>query len=217
MLGNNDYEQAKCEELLCEIMDLRNIMVGHAYQKVGDEHNTVADGAKRILDKLEIHLEREYPDALRSSSDRSNICHLVGGKFSSPDFHLWEMLDQFQGYCQYYLIPSLYTPPSRPYICAFKENFESLPQNAAYLGSRLMLLPYNNPYAQFGNTPFYAPMGLPTEYMNQSPWINPCHSQATSWRKQGIVEEQRSSQKRKQPDITDTIDDDALIADILQG
>jgi glutathione S-transferase len=206
MLGDNEHDQAKCEELLCEIMDLRNIMVGHAYQKVDDDHTVVADEAKRILDKLEIHLEREYPDALKISQGRSKICHLVGWRFSSPDFHLWEMLDQFHGYCQYHLIPPLCTPISRPYLYAFKDNFESLTENSAYLRSRLMLLPYNNPYAQFGNIPLNY-TSMVTEYI---------HGQGTTWRKQGIVEEQRTSQmsgqKRKHPD---SADDDALITGIL--
>ncbi len=29
-----------------------------------------------------------------------NVVHLVNGKFSAPDFHLFEMLDQFGALCE---------------------------------------------------------------------------------------------------------------------
>ena len=34
MMGTTKAEQSQCEELLCEIMDLRNLMVGFAYRGV---------------------------------------------------------------------------------------------------------------------------------------------------------------------------------------
>lgn len=181
MLGSSKQETSKCEELLCEIMDLRNLMVQFAYHgdsKGGkqDAEKLVSGGAANILDKVEMHLEKEYPNALKE--DKTKICHLVGFRNSAPDFHLWEMLAQFGGLCRFYRLEQLYSDSIRPYLCAFKENFGSLPENAAYLGSALINLPNNNPYARFGSDP--VTLG---KYFR---------GQAAPWKKQGIIVDERN-------------------------
>ena len=68
MLGRSPPMTCRCEELLCEIMDLRNDMVEYAYNRNVDRRKEDAgilvspDGpASRILDKLEAVLENAYP------------------------------------------------------------------------------------------------------------------------------------------------------------
>lgn len=60
---------------------------------------------------------KQYPNASKRYLGRdelsnattfrmNSVCHLVGQKFTAPDFHLWEMLDQYEGLCEHYSIPS---------------------------------------------------------------------------------------------------------------
>ena len=182
MLGSSKKEIAKCEELLCEIMDLRNLMVSFAYSGDAkaakeDAAKLVSGGAAVILDKFELHLEKEYPNALKDA--KTNICHLVGRKISAPDFHLWEMLAQFGGLCKFYDQDPLYSESVRPRLFAFQNNFESLPENEAYLSSSLMTLPYNNVFARFGSDPSLG------QYV---------HGQNAPWKNQGIVKDERTEE-----------------------
>jgi hypothetical protein len=74
------------------------------------------EDANRHFERLEQHLRDQYPDAgerviARDELDTigfsmNSVCHLVGGNFSAPDFHLWEMLDQYQGLCSYWELPN---------------------------------------------------------------------------------------------------------------
>ena len=97
MMGQSPNELIMCETLLCEMMDLRNSMTRFAYS---DEFaNVEADGVallsnvmgkNGVLQKIELHLANEKLSA-PSRSDR----FLVGGNCTAPDFHLYEMLDQY--------------------------------------------------------------------------------------------------------------------------
>ena len=122
----------KIEELLCEIMDLRNSMVRFAYVRSSDgkytsdsndhdkdqqDANQLITSIQGILDKLELHFEMTTT-ATASGSDSKSLssktCHLVGTTYTVPDFHLWEMLDQYYNLIQFYDLPPLWssTPTS---------------------------------------------------------------------------------------------------------
>ena len=165
MMGNSEEEQSICEQFICETMDLRNFMVRFAYagmdshghmtsyeQDKSDAEKLCIGPAKRILDKLELYMEqkcnKDSPDASPSSQ-----YHLVGETFSAPDFHLWEMLDQFEGLCRYYKLQSLLETRNR--LKTFKIMFENLPRIKAIVEDPQYQksLPYNNPYARFGSNP----------------------------------------------------------------
>jgi hypothetical protein len=162
MLGRSPPMTCRCEELLCEIMDLRNHMVGYAYNRNVDRRKEDAallvapDGpVARILDKLEVVLENAYPGAMDGSDElqdkRESICFLVGREITAPDFCLWEMLDQFRHLCSLFRMPSLTI--SRPYLDAYFFNFRDLEENDPYLQFDEIYnnLPLNNPYARFGS------------------------------------------------------------------
>jgi len=157
-MGQDSVTESQCEELLNEIYDLRNVMTGFAYggpvgEKDGDIAKETLQGAMKHLKKLEAYLELQSA-SLESSGDKGQKAegYLVNGKMSAPDFHLFEMLDQFEGLCKYYNLGDLFE--SLPRLKAFKMSFGSLPENQFYLNSWLHKdLPYNNCMARFGSLP----------------------------------------------------------------
>jgi len=245
LLGTTKREICQCEELLCEIMDLRNIMVRFAYAR--DEKAIVQDAVKMLINadryfqKFEQHLMAQYPNAKDRVVEREEImtygfywrgvCHLVSGKFSAPDFHLWEMLQQFEGLCRYLDIPNClgdattcseqvdaietWKEPSKktskyPYLKEFSNGFIHLFANQAYgtmfrlngvICPRALRLPYNNAYARFGSAP---------EAWNETQkiWIpgKYIRGQKHPWKGKGVI-------KNSQPRLATGIeywDDDAM-------
>lgn len=145
-MGSSKQEQSNCEELLCELMDLRDAMVDFAYGTDGSKEKAIIcyNSATRHLHKLELHLEREY------QGSKTDVCHLVGFKFTAPDFQCFELLDQYRGLCTVYDLPLIFR--DMPHVSQFFNSFQKLPENAAYLSSFLGTdLPYNSPYAKFGS------------------------------------------------------------------
>ena len=147
MLGDSPGEQSFCEQLLCEIMDLRNQMVGFAYSPRGssaEESVKFFSSASVILDKLE---------AVRGGiAQRSAGPFFVGTRASAPDFHAWEMLDQLAVVAKVHSLPN--PVAAFPLLSAFHRDFAALPGNAKYLASPLHLaLPMNNPSAKVGAVP----------------------------------------------------------------
>jgi len=172
MLGDDEVSTSQCEELLCEIYDLRNVMVGFAYG--GGEAATTIGGAKKHLNKLEAWLEIQ---AKKTSSD-DKVIHLVNGKFSAPDFHLFEMLDQFEALhssCEEDKNQDFYADFKR--LKEFKEGFTALEVNQFYLNSWLHKeLPFNNCMAKFGSLP-----GPKTYTHGES-------AKLADWRNKGVIE-----------------------------
>eukprot|EP00545_Synedropsis_sp_CCMP1620_P001076 CAMPEP_0119014880 /NCGR_PEP_ID=MMETSP1176-20130426/10437_1 /TAXON_ID=265551 /ORGANISM="Synedropsis recta cf, Strain CCMP1620" /LENGTH=294 /DNA_ID=CAMNT_0006968125 /DNA_START=79 /DNA_END=963 /DNA_ORIENTATION=- len=162
MLGSTKLETAKCEELLCELYDLRNGMVRFAYDgKMKSKAKQCLASAKPHFNKLEAYL----------STAGTPGC-LVGTKLSSPDFHLYEMLDQYNLLTEHYKLEDDMLGPY-PKLAAYKKAFEEMPENQVYLNSFLYKeLPFNNPYAHFGSDPT-------TKVYTRG--------QATPWKQKGIV------------------------------
>lgn len=179
MNGKDEIQQAKVEEMLCEIMDLRDKMVHFVYSTECSvpQAEALLKTAKVHLRKFEHHLAQTYPDYFKSlMADESNgpktseqakdgICHLIPGCFTTPDFHLWEMLDQYAGLASTYGLPLWgekgdekakvinyqarpdVKPSDRPfpYLEEFMSNFMLLPENKSYVESYLHKeLPCNN-------------------------------------------------------------------------
>jgi glutathione S-transferase len=169
MLGDDEGSTSMCEQLLCEIYDLRNVMTNYAYGANADVDPVLAS-AKRHLGKLEAYLELE---AQRLGN--GNVVHLVGGKFSVPDFHLFEMLDQFDALSTFHEKGDLFA--DYPRLNAFKEGFAALEENQFYLNSWLHKeLPFNNCMARFGSLP-----GPKVYTYGES-------ASLATWRNKGVVE-----------------------------
>lgn len=149
MLGSNEKETSECEQLLCEIFDIRNAMVGFAYNSAVCNK----DGATAVIDKVAnkngsfSKLELWLSTKITSGSSGT---FLVGNSATAPDFHLYEMLDQYTKLAEYYQLNPFLV--SFPLLAQFKLSFEALPQNQKYLQSKLALLPFNNKSAGFGAT-----------------------------------------------------------------
>lgn len=144
MLGSSEKELIWCEQLLCEVMDLRNKMVQFAYGPLcnSETASSLLSNVKLILDKLELYLSTQVAGGHSGT-------FLVGEKASAPDFHLWEMLDQYVSMCTFYSLPSVYE--GRPHLESFKNTFGCLADNKKYLESKLHLsMPFNNKSAKFG-------------------------------------------------------------------
>ena len=142
MLGDgSDDDVSKCEQLLCEAMDLRNSMTRIAYS-AGDQ----IDACRKLIDgQTSEGSLRKLENWLTSGSHQK---FFVGCKLSAPDFHIWEMLDQYTQMANHH---GLDAPlDALPYLKAFYHHFSTLPQNQAYLTSALHALPFNQKMAKFG-------------------------------------------------------------------
>jgi hypothetical protein len=150
MLGTDDKTLSQCEQLLLEIYDLRNVIVNFSYMSNGtkEEAETAVTKAKVFFNKLERWLEIQK----ESNGNNSNPCFLVGNNMSAPDFHLFEMLEQFVGLCSFFKLEDCLK--KFPMLAAFKDGFASLEENQFYLNSWLHKeLPFNNRMAKFGSLP----------------------------------------------------------------
>jgi hypothetical protein len=146
--GNDEEEVVHCEQLLCEIYDLRNLMVGFAYGRAGPTDKVgasalVANAKSGILGKLELWLAQQ-PKFSGAAP------FLVHGHATAPDFHLFEMLDQYTALASYHHLDPLLT--SLPHLRTFYDGFKNLEQNRRYFASPLYTgTPFNNVTAVFGS------------------------------------------------------------------
>jgi len=115
MMGINARERMECVQLLCEIYDLRNVMVEYAYSEPapGSDAECVLAAQKHFA-KFNHHLR-----------NKSVKYHLGGDTFSAPDFHLFEMLHQFDKLCCSRGLPDCLT--DHPDVRAFHAGFSKLP------------------------------------------------------------------------------------------
>lgn len=169
MFGDDEIATSECEQLLCEIYDLRNIMTGAAYGASDINVSAVLASGKNHLKKLEQWLEIQA-----EKTGKNEVVHLVNGKFTAPDFHLYEMLDQYQALAEEEK-QDFYTDLKR--IKAFKDGFEALPENQFYLNSWLHNeLPLNNCMAKFGSLP------------GPKTYVHGDSAKDAAWRGKGVVD-----------------------------
>jgi glutathione S-transferase len=145
--AKSDSENVEVEQLMCEIYDLRNLVVKFAYGRDGAK--TTKDGAESllknvtgkngILQKLELWLAR------------GDGTFLVGGHATAPDFHLYELIDQLISMATFFKLPSPVSTYSG--LSKFYTLFGSLPKMQPYLKSPFHTLPHNQKMAKFGANP----------------------------------------------------------------
>eukprot|EP00934_Nitzschia_sp_Nitz4_P007149 Nitzschia sp. Nitz4//scaffold126_size65214//15487//16506//NITZ4_006148-RA/size65214-processed-gene-0.20-mRNA-1//1//CDS//3329534665//7139//frame0 len=180
MLGKTPEEEGRCQTLLCETMDLRNVLMGFAY---GGKVDTARRDAEQMLNAKAGPLLDKLEEYLKFQSDgRLPATFLVGDSMSAPDFFLWIILHQFEKMCEYYGLKEALDPSMRPYLRAYYERFGALPVHQPHFASELTFagIPFNNPYARFGS-----------ETGTNGPYVS--QTTKSSWRKNGIVHELRSS------------------------
>lgn len=163
--GRTLEEKCDCEQLLCELMDLRNTMTDFCYaSRTFDSAAATAlirsvQGRNNVLQKLELWLEKKANNHNNHSGNHSEIdenphmngTFLVGNRATAPDFHLYELLVQYGEMAEFLGLPPFLS--AFPRLDHFKRSFEALPGNARYLNSKigaLKSLPFNNKMACFG-------------------------------------------------------------------
>lgn len=149
--GNTDQEIIAVEQLLCELMDLRNSMTKFAYSSVDSSTELLDEVTSKngFFQKFELWLGRGV-NAGQSGT------FLVGDHATAPDFHLYEMLYQYTSLASYKGRNNLLE--AFPRLANFFASFAALPANRKYLESNIgspspNLLPFNQKMAQFGATP----------------------------------------------------------------
>jgi len=219
LLGTtNKDETSQCEELLFEINDLRNLMLDFAYKT---DQSTCKEDAQQMIraanchfERLENHLKKAYPPARNRTdpsttvdSSMSSVVHLVNNAFTAPDFHLWEILDQFEGLCKRFDFPNclgdeattyLLEPRGEdqketrrestaketvyPYLKEFHDIFIDLPQNKVYRTQYgLDVVTHQQPIRLPYNNP-YARFGSCPD-----PCKTYVRGQDTPWRNRGTI------------------------------
>ena len=181
MMGDSDndkedsvMQQSKCEELLCEIMDMRNVVVKFGYNMHGlsltpqEAAARTFEGCRRYLFKFELHMK----------TYATHLALLVGNdRPTAPDFHLWELLYQLDGLAQHYHKNDDWWQPF-PLLHQYYRGFAELPDNRSSWAKESCFcqnqLPYNNPYAVLGSCPNHQ------EYQR---------GQETPWRGKGVIVE----------------------------
>jgi glutathione S-transferase len=177
MMGSTKLQMAKCQELLCEIYDVRNVMVEFAYSSLNPP------SAAKCVSRADAHFQK-----LEAHLMRNGTSFLVGVTLSAPDFHLYEMLDQYDTLTRQHKLADLWD--SYPQLASFKRSMETLVENHCYLESFLHKgLPFNNPYAQFGSDPSGSAFQ---------------RGQAAPWRQRGIVD--IDSRKKRGIDEISTVE-----------
>jgi hypothetical protein len=164
MMGKDWNEYAECEQLLCEIMDVRNTVVGLSYgSRPADDMSkwfqNVAS-ANGSIGKLNLWLTRKY-----EGNNAENV-FFVGDSATAPDFHVWEMIDQLKLMAVHYGCENPFKDHAM--LDKFHASFAALPQNQKYLASALAKLPCNNMMAKFGATP----SGAPWVFGSDHSWVN---------------------------------------------
>ena len=158
MQGSDSNENSQCEQLLCEIMDVRNKMVEFAYAEHENQQQAAAAlfDATMVADRGSFKKIERWLESKRSSS---TDCFLVGSAASAADFALFEMLDQYACLIQFFeLIPcenknsaEILEACDKSHLANLYENFRNSPQMEKYFQSPLNELPFNNKSASFGS------------------------------------------------------------------
>jgi len=143
LMGKDEAEVTKMEQVLFEVFDLRNnvLILFYGNSQKSDFEKYLDGSAKSSLTKLE-NWFNFYKTTYSASSDRPTVA----------DFHLWEMLDQHELLSKDIKGESLLDSLSKfPLLRQFYLNFRALPTLQKYFQSATYKLPVNNTMAAWGN------------------------------------------------------------------
>lgn len=130
--GKNENDLCKVEQILCQVMDLRNEAIKIFYGAKDDKTilKYLSDGMNVHFDKFENWLEH------------NSTLYTAGNKITTGDFHLWEMLDVHK-----YLAKSFkQTNPLAKYprMTKLYDVMRNEPKLKAYFNSPMYKYPVNN-------------------------------------------------------------------------
>lgn len=137
--GKDDSDLTKVEQCLCEVMDLRNNAIKLFYspkeQFDKDKDSFLEETVAKSFNKFEGWLNQQ------------GTTYLVGNEVTTPDFHLFEIVDQIETLAK--KVEKESTLKSFPKLTTLYESFQKLPAIAKYMESDLHKLPINNKMASF--------------------------------------------------------------------
>ena len=157
MLGSNEVEQTRCEQLLLETNDLRGIITSFAYTHFKNK-DLEKEAAKEVYEKAfqknDAGKMQKFEHWL-SSNDNSKF--LLNNNVSIPDFNLFDILDFYIEFLKHYNLvdetndDKILSTVGFPKLNKFFIDFKNLPKMKKYFNSILYSLPYTNKSANFGS------------------------------------------------------------------
>ena len=157
MLGSNEVEQTRCEQLLLETNDLRGIITSFAYTHFKNK-DLEKEAAKEVYEKAfqknDAGKMQKFEHWL-SSNDNSKF--LLNNNVSIPDFNLFDILDFYIEFLKHYNLvdekndDKILSTVGFPKLNKFFIDFKHLPKMKKYFSSILYSLPYTNKSANFGS------------------------------------------------------------------
>ena len=157
MLGSNEVEQTRCEQLLLETNDLRGIITSFAYTHFKNK-DLEKEAAKEVYEKAfqknDAGKMQKFEHWL-SSNDNSKF--LLNNNVSIPDFNLFDILDFYIEFLKHYNLvdetndDKILSTVGFPKLNKFFIDFKHLPKMKKYFNSILYSLPYTNKSANFGS------------------------------------------------------------------
>lgn len=134
--GSNETEISRVDQVLCEVMDLRNASTPVFYGRDTDTTGWIENRIHTHLKKLNDFME------LNGTAFSASNSPTVG------DFHMWEIIDHN---CEFAASLGKACPiDNYPRLKAFYTTFRALKQLQPFFASEHYNLPINNTHAKFG-------------------------------------------------------------------
>ncbi len=159
MFGKNELEVSKCEQLLFETNDLRNVITSFAYTHFKNK-NLEKLAANEVFMKAFQNNNagkiQKFENWFNNNEDQTNH-FLINDKITIPDFNLFDILDFYIEFLKYYNFvndkdnKNIFNELGYPCISKFYNHFIELPKMQKYLNSIFYKLPYTNKSARFGS------------------------------------------------------------------
>lgn len=124
MMGKTSLEHALCAQMLCEVYDLRDVMSNYVYGGKPELAKETVQAAYKYFAKFENHLR-----------PKDKACYTVGDSLTAPDFHLFEMVDQYDSFCKAHGFEDCLA--DHPHVRAFYKEFAILEYDSNALAFKL--------------------------------------------------------------------------------
>lgn len=135
--GKTASEKLKVLMLVQEVMDLRNTVIDIVYPFKG-----VCKTFPEHMAKLNNHLQKDVVGNYEKLDAMVTGPYTLGSSVSTPDFHIFEMLDQHELMFAKAGVPSNLS--QFPKLKKLYESFKAMPQLKSYFASPAASLPVNN-------------------------------------------------------------------------
>eukprot|EP01123_Difflugia_compressa_P010147 TRINITY_DN3641_c0_g1_i1.p1 TRINITY_DN3641_c0_g1~~TRINITY_DN3641_c0_g1_i1.p1 ORF type:complete len:245 (-),score=42.25 TRINITY_DN3641_c0_g1_i1:122-748(-) len=132
LVGKDERDLAKVEQIMNQVSDLRNTVIKVFYN--------AADGENHLTKDLPVHYSK-FENWLKQNNTIYTVCDTP----TAGDFHLWEMIDQHELFAKSKGKPS--PLEDYPKLKQLYQHFKDLPQIQQYLNKPISQYPVNNKMA----------------------------------------------------------------------